>query len=185
MWKEWAKELDVAEFFVPPFDADETERCRALCFPALDAAAVAHAYEVWGGSARLVLRQHSKTAAPFALRELAASLTFDALCSVVHDLAAAGSASADTPQRVVHMVPGDPALRSFELRFASRHMCDLFYGLMERAGAARVRDFVAAAEASPAMAPLRGQLFERLALAALCRGGADLPIVALGESARG
>jgi hypothetical protein len=186
VWKTWAKGLPVAKFFVPPFDAAEMERCRALCFPALDAAAVARAFGVWGGSARLVLWQHEKAAAPHALRELAASLTFDALCSVVRDLAATGSASADTPQHVVHMVPADAALRSFELRFASPHMRDLFFDLMQRAGAApRVRDFVAAAELSPAMAPLRGQLFERLALAALCRAGADVPIFALGESARG
>ena len=36
-------------------------------------------------------------------------------------------------------------------------MRDLFYSLMERAGAARVREFVAAAETLPALAPLRGQ----------------------------
>ena len=185
VWKEWAKGLDVAEFFVPPFDAAEMERCRALCFPALDPAAVARSFDVWGGSARLVLRHHEKASAPHFQRELASSLTFDALLSVAHDLAAGGSASADTPQRVVHMVPID-GLRSFELRFASRHMMEVFYALLQHSSAERVRDFVAAAESSPAMAPLRGQLFERLALAVLCRrvGGEALPLFALGDSAR-
>jgi hypothetical protein len=182
VWKNWAKVTPVEKFFVPPFDAAEMERCRALCFPALNAAAVARAFDIWGGSARLVLLQHVEAAAPAFQREAAAALTFDALASVVHDLAAAGSASDDTPQRVVHMVPADD-LRSFCLRFASPHMRDLFYDLMQLAGAARVREFVAAAEASPAMAPLRGQLFERLALAALCRAG-TLQIFALGDSAR-
>jgi hypothetical protein len=184
VWRDWAKGLDVAEFFVPPFDAEEMERCRALCFPALDAAAVARSFDVWGGSAQLVLRHHEKASAPHFQRELASSLTFDALLSVVHDLAAGGSASADTPQRVVHMVPAED-LCSFELRFASRHMLDVFYALLQHTGAERVRGFVAAAESSPAMAPLRGQLFERLALAVLCRaGGEALPLFALSDSAR-
>lgn len=183
VWKEWAKGLDVADFFVPPFAADEMERCRALCFPALDAAAVARSFDVWGGSARLVLRHHEKASALHFQREVALSLTFDALRSVVHDLAAGGSASADTPQRVVHMFPAED-LCSFELRFASRHMLDVFYGLLQHTSAERVRGFVAAAESSPAMAPLRGQLFERLALAALCCRGEALPLFALGDSVR-
>ena len=162
------------------------ERCRALCFPALDAAAVARSFDVWGGSARLVLRHHEKASAPHVQRELASSLTLDALLSVVHDLAVGGSASADTPQHVVHMVPAED-LRSFELRFASRHMLGVFCALLQHTSAERVRGFIAAAESSPAMAPLRGQLFERLALAALCRrgaGGEALPLFALSDSAR-
>jgi hypothetical protein len=131
-----------------------------------------------------VLQHHVKAAAAPYQRELEASLTFDALASVVHDLAASGSASADTPQHVVHMMPADD-MRSFGLCFASRHMRDLFFDRMERAGADRVRDFVAAAETSLAMASLRGQLFERLAMAVLCRSGDALPLFALGEAARG
>jgi len=156
VWKEWAKVNTVDEFFMPPFDADEVERCRALAFPALDAGAVARAYGVWGGSARLVLRQHAKAAAPAFQLALAASLSFDALERTAHDLAVSGGASSDTPQSVVHMMPDDDGLRSFHLCFASRHMRDVFYGLLQRAGEARIRGFLAAAEASPAMGSLRG-----------------------------
>ena len=174
----------MAKLFLPHFAADEVERCRALAFAALDAEGVARAFDVWGGSARLVLRQHAEAATLAFQHELAASLTYDALVSAVHDLAVAGSASADTPQRVVHMVPDDASLRSFHLRFASRHMRDLFYDLLQRAGEERIRAFIAAAGVSPAMGSLRGQVFERFALGFLRRAG-SAALLELGAHARG
>jgi hypothetical protein len=184
VWKEWAKVRDVTELFIPPFDAHEIKSCRSLCFPTLDEASVLQAFDLWGGSARLVLRHHAKAAKSAFQREMAASLTFDALECTVHDLASIGSASADTPQHVVHMIPDDSSLLSFHLRFASRHMSEIFYTLLQSAGEERIRRFLAASETSPSMGTLRGQVFERLALSTLCRAGV-VAIKELGVSACG
>jgi hypothetical protein len=174
----------VAEFFLPPFDSSEIQLCRELCFPLLDELGVSRSFDIWGGSARLVLRQHVKTSTPAFLRELAASLTFDVLESTIHDLASAGSASAEMSQRVVHMVPDDDSLRSFHLRFASRRMSDIFYSLLQSAGEERIRRFIASSEASPSMGALRGQVFERLALSILSRAG-RASAIELSEIGRG
>ena len=184
IWKDWGKELDVAEFILPPFDSSEIHLCRELCFPLLDDLGVSRSFDIWGGSARLVLRQHVKTSTPAFLRELAASLTFDVLESTIHDLASAGSASAEMSQRVVHMVPDDDSLRSFHLRFASRRMSDIFYSLLQSAGEERIRRFMASSEASLSMGALRGQVFERLALSILSRAG-RASAIELSEIGRG
>ena len=185
VYKEWLKErAGVAELYVPPFTAVEMELCRLLCFPSISSSAVARLFDTWGGSARLVLKNHEKSRSSGYMAHFRSTLQFDVLERAVRELFAGGTETAgDVPHLVLHIV-ADEGLRSFHLEFASLFACDAFYEAMESAGEDRVRRFIAAAESEPAMGSLRGLLFERVALAALCRNG-DVTCYPLSAAGRG
>ena len=186
VYKEWLKErAGVAKLYLPPFTADEMERCRELCFPSLGSGAVRRLFDTWGGSARLVLKNHVESGSSQFLTHFRSSLQFDVLTKALHELYGGGTETAsDVPHQVLHII-ADEGLRSFHLGFASRFACDAFYEAMERAGEERVKSFIREAESTPAMGSLRGLLFERVALAALCREGDAkcYPLVAAGRGA--
>lgn len=184
VYKEWLKDRRVAELFMPPFTAVEMEVCRGLCFPSISGVAVARLFDTWGGSARLVLKNHDKSRGSGYMAHFRSTLQFDVLERAVRELFEGGTETAsDVPHLVLHIV-ADEGLRSFHLEFASLFACDAFYEAMERAGEDRVRSFIAAAESEPAMGSLRGLLFERVALAALCRDG-DVTSYPLSPAGRG
>ena len=130
----WLKDSHkVVQLFVPPFTADEMERCRARCYPHLDAAAVARAFDTWGGTARRVLRDHqgSWTRLPAYL----SCMSLDGLDSALRVLLwAAVEAESDAPHDLLHLVPTDGRLRGSQVAFASRFGADAFYNALRYAG---------------------------------------------------
>ena len=170
VWGVWAKLANVDPVYMPVLTIAELQRCRELRFPALSPDRVELLHERWGGSARYVLDRATAKQQEVLVQSVRSAALHADLSRVVRAVAAGngdGLQHGEAPHALLHLMvtPGRPHFP--HAAFASDYCRDLVVSTLAEQGFDAVRSFIVAAEGESILGPLRGHLFDRIALSVL------------------
>lgn len=171
VWHKWQVRRVGSVFYMPTFRLHELEICRKLRFPTVSAERLMQLYERWGGSVRFTLAHSSIGAQRTAIAQLSSDFSSRDLIKMLEAVAAADSAGLEDASHLVIHMGVLPGYTEFRLVFASPYMCNRALAATTAREKGRVVAFLQAVDSVSVYASLRGQLFERFAIAALREGG--------------
>jgi hypothetical protein len=174
IWSKWQRQYGAQVAYMPVPDINELETCRSACYPAVPVSRLLILHEKWGGSFRLTLDHADTKCQAVAAAQLDSDLSAKDLSKMLEVVAAGDSSGPqgveDVSHYVIHML-ATPDCSSFSLGFASPYMCSRALMISVHREKEKVVAFIQASDSVTMLSALRGQLYERFAIAALRTGG--------------